>query len=466
MIAGELAVPAIHEASALIKARQLSPVELVEACLARIETLDPKLNAFITVLAEEARRSAKDAETEIGAGRYRGPLHGIPIALKDNIVTKGIRTTAGSKVLADWIPDYESTVAARLRRAGAVLLGKTNLHEFAGAILDTDSHFGPCHNPWDLRHVPGGSSTGSAAAVASGICPGALGSDTTGSIRGPASFTGVVGMKPTYGLIGRYGVIPISWSLDHAGPMTRTVRDCALMLGALAGHDSRDPGSARVPRKDYTSLLGQSVKGLSIGIPDKSFFFQSATEEVEGLVYKALGVLEELGAHVTEVSLPHVEYSESAATVITGSEGASVHEHWLRTRSQGYSPYLRDRFRIAALIPAIEYQRAQRVRTLIRQGVEKALQRVDVLVTPTTPFFAPSDRSEIHRDAREAGVAAFADGGHHDPAFQLSRCACCQRSMWVLGLRTACRHVRHRATLRRAKNATSGLRLRAGGGMA
>ena len=389
MIAGKLAAPTIYEASELIKASQISPVELVEASLARIRILAPKLNAFITVVADEAHRAAKDAETEIAAGRYRGPLHGIPIALKDNIVTKGVRTTAASKVLADWVPDYDSTVAVRLWRAGAVLVGKTNLHEFAGAILDTDSHFGPCRNPWDPQHVPGGSSSGSAAVVATGMCPGALGTDTTGSIRGPASYTGVVGMKPTYGLIGRYGVIPISWSLDHAGPMTRTVRDCALMLGALAGHDSRDPGSAQVPRKDYTSLLGQSLEGVTIGIPDKSFFFHSATEEVEGLVHNALGVLEELGARVVEVSLPHVEYSESVATVITGSEGASVHERWLRSCPQGYSPYLRDRFRIAALIPAIEYQRAQRVRALIRHGVEQAFKRVDVLVTPTTPFPAP-----------------------------------------------------------------------------
>ncbi|MDQ2914798.1 MAG: amidase family protein, partial [Chloroflexota bacterium] len=258
---------ALEEAAALVRDRHVSPVELTEACLARIEAVEPRLNAFVTVTADLARAQAREAEGEIVKGRYRGPVHGIPVAVKDLFATKGIRTTAGSKILADWIPDEDATVVRKLREAGAVLLGKLGLHEFAYGISSVNPHFGDVRNPWDTTKIPGGSSGGSAVAVVAGEAYATLGSDTGGSIRIPAALCGCVGLKPTYGRASLFGAVPLAWSLDHPGPLARTVRDVALALGAIAGHDPRDPISADRVLADLLAGINQGAARLRVGVP-------------------------------------------------------------------------------------------------------------------------------------------------------------------------------------------------------
>src|SRR5216683_2930330 len=271
MAASELCFKSVAELAPLLKARKLSPVEVVRAFLDRIEAVNPKVNAFITVTGEQALDQARKAEREIAAGRYRGPLHGVPYAPKDLLATKGIRTTNGSKVTSTWIPDHESTVTARLNQAGAILIGKLNLLEFAMGS-GQNGLIGPARNPWDLNYSPSGSSSGSGAAVAAGMVPLAIGSDTGGSIRGPAKSCGIVGLKPTYGRISRFGVTTLSWTLDHVGPMARTVADVARMLQVIAGADPRDPDAAASPVPDYAKALTGNVKGLRIGVPAEYFF--------------------------------------------------------------------------------------------------------------------------------------------------------------------------------------------------
>jgi len=257
----------IEEAAALIRSRQLSPLELTEACLSRIEAVEPRLNAFITVTADLAREQAHEAERELAGGRYRGPLHGIPMAVKDLFATRGVRTTAGSRILKDWVPAADATVVRKLREAGAVLLGKLGMHEFAYGISSVNPHFGDVHNPWDTSRIPGGSSGGSAVAVVAREAYAALGSDTGGSIRIPAALCGCVGLKPTYGRASLVGAVPLSWSLDHSGPLARGVRDAAIVTGAIAGHDPRDPASARRAVPDLLANIEDGARGLRIGVP-------------------------------------------------------------------------------------------------------------------------------------------------------------------------------------------------------
>ncbi len=280
------------EVSAKIKTRELSPVEATRAALARIAALDQTLNAFVTVLSERALAEAKEAETEIAAGRHRGPLHGVPVSVKDLFSTAGIRTTASSRVLKDYVPDEDATIVRRLREAGAIIVGKTNMLEFAYAAVHPD--FGPTPNPWDLRRSSSGSSSGSGVAVAAGMGYGSIGSDSGGSIRLPAAYCGIVGLKPTYGRVSRHGAVPVSWSCDHVGPMTRTVADCAAMLGVIAGEDERDTTSARVPVPDYLAALGEDVAGKRIGIAD-AYLRQSVDPEVVGLVENAIATLRASG---------------------------------------------------------------------------------------------------------------------------------------------------------------------------
>lgn len=383
----ELAALTIKEASNLIQARELSPVELVEGVLERIERLNPRLNAYITVMGEEALRSARRAEMELARGRFRGPLHGIPVSLKDIFATKGVRTTVGSKILADWVPDHDATVTARLRRAGAIIIGKTNLHEFAAGATN-NIHYGPARNPWNPEHIPGGSSGGSGAAVAASMGLGSMGTDTGGSVRLPACLCGIVGLKPTYGRVSRFGIFPLSWSLDHAGPLTRTVEDCALMLQAIAGYDPKNPSSANRPVDDYTKGLERGIKGIRVGVP-REFFFEEAEEEVASLARKALQVLEELGASLVEVSIPSVVHAPALGSVISWSESASIHEEWIRSRPQDYDPDVLRRFTTGSLFLATHYHKAQRIRTLLQREFQQALEQVDVIVTPTAPVTAP-----------------------------------------------------------------------------
>lgn len=384
----ELAEVGIAGLSPLIRARQVSPVEVVEAALERIAAVDKQLNAFITVTAGEARAAARVAEREIAGGTWRGPLHGIPVALKDLFAVAGVPTTNGSRIFKDAVSPHDATVTARLRAAGAVLVGKTNLHEFAMGSTTNNPHFGTCHNPWNLEHIPGGSSGGSGAAVAASLCLGALGSDTGGSVRGPACQCGIVGLKPTYGLVSRHGMFPLSWSLDHAGPLAKTVRDTALLLGAIAGHDPRDPSSANVAIPDYTAGLEAGVRGLRVGVP-REYFFERSTEEVERMVREAIGVLEQLGATIEEVSVPHIEVAAAAGMTIISVEAAEIHARWLRTRPEDYGADVRPRLQMGALFRGIDYARAQRIRSLIQREFREVMSRVDVFVSPNNPVPPP-----------------------------------------------------------------------------
>src|SRR5947207_52375 len=306
-----------QELATLIKAREVSPVDVVRAYLGRLETLNPGLNAFITVTADHAIARARDAQKEIAAGKYRGPLHGIPYAPKDILATKGIRTTNGSKVTADWVPAYESTITARLNRAGAIMLGKLNLLEFAmgsGVV----SGFGPARNPGDPEYAPGGSSSGSGTALAAYMTPLAVGTDTGGSIRNPAAMCGIVGLKQTYGRVSRYGVTTLSWTLDHAGPMTRTVADNAMMLQVMAGADPKDPSCRPEPVPDYSKALTGNIKGLRVGV--LGFYFEEVDPEVEKVVRAAIQKLADMGAIVSEVELPHAKYAGSVQLTVAIAE--------------------------------------------------------------------------------------------------------------------------------------------------
>ncbi|HET9477123.1 MAG TPA: amidase [Dehalococcoidia bacterium] len=386
----------IAEAAPLIRDRKLSPVELTDACLARIEAVESKLNAFITVTREEARAAAETAAGEIARGEYRGPLHGIPVALKDLFATAGIRTTAGSPILADNIPATDSDPAARLRAAGAVLVGKLNLHEFACGATGVNPHYGPCRNPWDTSRITGGSSSGSGASVASGECLAALGTDTGGSIRIPASLCGVTGIKPTFGRVSRRGVIPLSWSLDHVGPLARCVEDAAIVLQAIAGHDSEDASSSTEPVPDYSAGLRDEVKGLRIGVP-REFFFDNVDPEVEAAVRTAVGVLEALGASVSEVGLPLIAEAPAAVTAIMLPEALAYHRKWMEERPDDYGEDVRYRLELGATFLAVHHVQAQRLREMIAgRWRDEVFDRIDLLAMPSTmaPAF-PIERSDL-----------------------------------------------------------------------
>ena len=381
----ELYFLTIHQASELIRSRQLSPVELTRACLDRIEQTDERLHSFILTLADEALKDARVAESEVLSGNYRGPLHGIPFALKDLYDTAGVKTTSGSKVDIDRVPSEDATTTARLKAAGGILLGKLAMHEFALGGPDWTTPFEPARNPWNLDHITGGSSSGSGSSVASGQCLGALGSCTGGSIRGPASLCGIVGLKPTYGRVSRFGVVTLSWSQDHAGPMTWTVEDTAYMMQAIAGHDPRDPTSSRAPVPDYSLSLREDIRGVRLGLPRHYFFDPdpSVDPEVVATVEKAVSVMEDLGAHVEEVSLPSLEHVRAANSVIMVSEAYAYHEPNLKTRPQDFGEIVRGRFRVGALMSAADYLQAQRVRTMARREFASVMKEVDLLVTPT-----------------------------------------------------------------------------------
>jgi aspartyl-tRNA(Asn)/glutamyl-tRNA(Gln) amidotransferase subunit A len=375
----------LSDAAAAIRAGDLSPVELTDFYLARIERLDPVLNAFITVTADEARAAARAAQDGTGPD---GPLRGVPLALKDLFDTAGVRTTGGSKILADRGPDRDATVTARLRAAGAVFLGKLNMHEFAYGVSNDNPHFGPCRNPWDLERIPGGSSGGSGAAVAAGMCLGSLGSDTGGSIRIPSSLCGITGLKPTYGRVSRTGVLPLSWSMDHVGPMAGSVRDCALLLGAIAGYDPGDPASADVPAPDYVAGLDGGVRGLRVGLP-RRHFFDHLDDEVRAAVERAAATLREEGAEVRDVTIEGIERANVAGSTILFSEASAYHDQWLREGPEDYGEDVRERLLVGALYPATAYINAQRVRTLVRAAFLDTLSGVDVLLAPATQMTAP-----------------------------------------------------------------------------
>jgi aspartyl-tRNA(Asn)/glutamyl-tRNA(Gln) amidotransferase subunit A len=386
----------IASASKLLAERELSPVELTRSLLERIESLDPQVNAFLTVTAERAMDDARRAEQEIGSGRYRGPLHGIPVGLKDIYYTAGTRTTAHSKVASDFVPAFDATTTKKLAESGAVLLGKTATHEFAHGGPCFDLPWPPARNPWNLAHFTGGSSSGSAAGIAAGFMFGALGTDTGGSIRKPASYCGVVGLKPTYGRVSRYGVIPNSFSLDHCGPLTWTVEDCAIMLGAIAGFDPNDPASADVPVPDYRRALGGTVKGMRIGVLRHLWEEDSpVSDELARATDDAIAVLQKLGAHVETARIARAQDYYDAKMIIGESEAFAIHQADFQRRPQDYGSHYIGRVLIACLFQSGDFVRAQRRRRRLVRDMQPLYERYDALITPgldAAPVLAPDTK--------------------------------------------------------------------------
>ena len=381
----------IAEAGALIDKRELSPVELVESRLARIERLDGKLHSFIRVLREPALAAARAAEAEIMAGRRRGPLHGIPIGLKDIYETKGVPTTGHSKVLIDHVPREDATSVRRLTEAGAIVVGKLATHEFALGGPSFDLPWPPARNPWDTSRFTGGSSSGTGAAVAAGFVLGGTGSDTGGSIRGPAAFCGLAGLKPSYGLISRTGILPLAFSLDHAGPMAWTAEDCAIMLQAMAGHDPADPASADCPVSDYRAALSGDVRGLRIGLI--RHFYESdnpADEATRQGIAAAVKVFEDLGCSVRELRLSPLAEWAACGVLIMLTEGYAVHQATLRERFGDYGEAFRDRMALAALISGGDYVQAVRRRRELVAEFMTAMADLDLAVTAAAPSEAPA----------------------------------------------------------------------------
>jgi len=390
----------------LLARREVSPVEAAQAYLARIAALDPSLNAYITVAEQEALDQAREADARLARGDA-GPLLGVPLALKDVIATQGLRTTCASRILAQFTPPYDATVWTRLRQAGAVLLGKVNMDEFAMGSSTETSAFGPSRNPWSRECIPGGSSGGSAAAVAADLCAGSLGSDTGGSIRQPASHCGVVGLKPTYGRVSRFGLVAYASSLDQIGPVTKEVRDAAVLLNVIAGHDPRDSTSIPAPAPDYLERLGRELNGLTIGVP-REYFGEGLDPEVAAAVGQALKTLKSLGADLVEVSLPHTPYAVAAYYIIAMAEASSnlarydgvkygfrapagnLLEMYAATRTQGFGPEVRRRimlgtYTLSAGYYEAYYRKASQVRTLIRRDFDEAFRTGAVLATPVAP---------------------------------------------------------------------------------
>ena len=387
----------IQEASAALRAREVSSAELTAASLERIRRLDARLRAFITVMEESARAQARAADEELARGIDRGPLHGIPVAVKDLFLTRGVPTTAGSKLFADRVSDHDAAVVARLAQAGAVLVGKTNLHELAYGITSANPHYGAVRNPWDLDRIPGGSSGGSAAAVAAEMVFMALGTDTGGSIRIPASFCGTAGLKPTWGRVSRYGVMPLGFSLDHVGPLARSVRDVAVTMQVLAGFDPRDETSSRQPVPNYLPPQDPSLGGVRIGWPD-NFYFDGVEEDVAGALRRAAETAEALGARVVAVRVPDIAALNVVARIILYAEASAVMEPHMHRRGE-FGADVRALLEQGRLVAAADYVNAQRLRRMLQQEFRALLKQVDCLLTPTTPTAAPR-QGETSMDIR------------------------------------------------------------------
>ena len=383
MNSSELPFLSATELAELLRTGEVSPVEATEAYLSRIEQVDPALNSYITVTAGQARAEARQAEAEIAAGRYRGPLHGVPVAVKDQFCTDGVLTTGGSSILEDFVPDYDATVMAKLKDAGAVLLGKLNMSEFA--MGDSFHHpYGRPRNPWDLTRNPGTSSSGSGAATAAFLCATSLGEDTAGSVRGPAAFCGLVGIRPTWGLVSRYGMLASTWSMDTAGPISRTVRDCAITLQAIAGFDPSDRYTRNAPVPDYLEGLDDGIQGLRVGVLSDRVNADGVEPDVRDAVTAAVGQLGELGAEVEEVSIPLLAQSAAISTTLIYVDATAVHRQGLSKYPEKYDHNNRVRLLTGALIPAQAHHKANRLRHIIRQHILDALEQVDVLVLPTS----------------------------------------------------------------------------------
>ena len=387
----ELAFLSLAEAASLIKSGQLSPVELTQAMLERIAALDAQVHAYVTVFAEEALAAAQQAEEQIRAGDYKGPLHGIPLAVKD--IYEAGRTTGGSKLRREYTAQQDCTTVAKLKQAGGLLLGKLATYEFAAGTPTLSTHFQPARNPWNFDIDPGGSSSGSGAALAAGMIYGAMGSDTGGSIRWPAFCCGIVGMKATYGRVSRVGVFPLSWNLDHTGPMTRTVHDCALMLQACAGYDPLDPASANVPVPDFSAKLGHDIKGLRIGIP-RTLFQDNCGEEILGAFNAAVAQMETLGAEVVDVDSITLGELQATFWPLLCADAAAYHLADMQVRAEDYNPDLRLILALGTLVRGTSYLQGQRVREQIRSHMLQQLETVDLFMLPTTGVMPGPIRSE------------------------------------------------------------------------
>ena len=408
MAAEDIVMMSAMDTASAIKAKKFSPVEAVRAYLDRIDRLDTGLAAYITVCREEALDAAEQAEQALARGEDLGPLFGVPIAIKDQFWTAGILTTNGSRVYQDFVPDEDSTVVSRLKQAGGILLGKLNLSELAMGGTQ-EPHWGTPRNPWDLERTPGESSSGSGVALAAHLCAASVGEDTGGSGRGPAAYCGVVGMRPTFTRVSRYGMTPMCWFMDTAAPMTKTVQDCALMLGAIAGYDPKDPYTSRKPVPDYTLGLDRGVRGLRVGLIRELHESEDMHPEVKQAIERALELFREQGAQVQEVSIPMIPLAGAIFVGIADTEGAGARDEILREQPENLDRASRTRLQSAALVPAKVYNRAAKARVLLRQEFMEALKQVDVLVSPTSPYPAPkhADLTAVFHNAEDVRSRFF-----------------------------------------------------------
>jgi aspartyl-tRNA(Asn)/glutamyl-tRNA(Gln) amidotransferase subunit A len=405
----DLAFATIDELAPRIKSGELSPVTLVENCLERIAAHGETLNSFLAVFEDQAREDARVAEAEIKAGNWRGPLHGIPIGLKDLVDVAGTVTTGGSTILKDNMASADATITRKLKDPGAIIIGKTHMVEFAMGATGINPHYGAGHNPWNIDRITCGSSIGSGNAVGGGLVYGAIGSDTGGSIRMPAAVNGIAGLKPTYGVVSRAGVLDLSWSCDHVGPMTRSVVDAAHMMNALAGYDAADPASSNEPPPDYAAATGGSLDGVRVGVPEH-YFFEDVDPQIEAAVRAAIELMAERGATVTTIPMDWVRLGRPINVGILIPEALSVHEKWLNEHRDQYSPEVLSRLSAGVGIGAIDYIRAQRSRAWFIEKMNVAMADVDVLVTPTIPIqtptiegCTPAPGENVARDGGELG---------------------------------------------------------------
>ena len=400
----------ISQLAGQIESREVSPVDLTNLVFERIARLNPVLNAFVTLTKDQALADAGTAAKEIESGHYRGPLHGIPLSIKDNIAIKGVRTTAGSKTLSDWMPGHDATVVSKLRAAGAVILGKTHMHEWAKSSHTNNVFYGPSRNPWDVGRATGGSSGGSAAAVAASLCLASIGTDSAGSVRNPAALCGIAGLKPTHGRVSLSGGVPGTGpgSINHFGVLAKTVEDSALVLNCIAGADPEDPYSADVPVPDYTQSLTSGVGGLRVGLV-RGYFDALMFDEVRQVFTEAVRFLRSLGLETEEVAVPHMELLPAAQACIARVEDMPDHDRFLRTRPRDYSPGMLKNLIGSLLIPGSAVNTAHRVRRLVYDGFERAFERVQVMVVPTIAFPAPTieelDRGSARIDGREVRLS-------------------------------------------------------------
>lgn len=396
MLSKDLVLKPVEELAPLIENKSISPVELTKAVLDHAEAVQKDTNAYMAFYREEALKKATKAEEEISNGNYRGMYHGIPMAVKDNIYMKNKVTTMSSKIHKDFVSDYDATVVKKMQDAGVILIGKLSMHEYAWGITNNNPHYGAVRNPWNLNKIPGGSSGGSGAAVASHATVASLGTDTAGSIRIPSSANGIVGLKQTFGRVSKYGIFPLAWTLDHVGPMTKTVKDAAGLLQVIAGFDQNDPTTVNVPVDNYLEQITGDVTGLVIGI-NEEYFFHQVDSDIEKLVTKGIDQLVDLGARVETIQIPALKYAEWAELVTSLSEASAIHHSNLQTRPDDFGNDIRLLFELGELPSAVDYLQAQQVRRQLKQDFQKAFEKVDVLIAPTLPII-PNDIGDSHAD--------------------------------------------------------------------